>query len=248
MFENKISVIMAYFDKKKYVENSIDSVLNQSHKDLELLIIYDDESKKDLKFLQILSKKDKRIKLIINEKNLGAGESRNKGIKLSKSNFISFIDSDDLWDIDKLKIQINFMIKNGLSISHTSYKIIDKLNYKIGSRKSIANLNYEDLLKSCDIGLSTVMMKKNLIDDNYKFANLKTKEDYVFWLKLAKKGFEFKLINIELTSWRKLDKSLSSSVLQKLKDGYLVYSKFMKFNFLKSFYYLIRLSIYSLLR
>ena len=248
MFENKISVIMAYFDKKKYVESSIDSVLNQSHKDLELIIIYDDETKKDLKFLQTLSKKDKRIKLIINEKNLGAGESRNKGIRLSKSNFISFIDSDDLWDIDKLKIQINFMIKNGLSISHTSYKIIDKLNYKIGSRKSIDNLSYKDLLKSCDIGLSTVMMKKNLIDNNYKFANLKTKEDYVLWLKLAKKGLEFKLIDIELTSWRKLDKSLSSSVLQKLKDGYLVYSEFMKFNFLKSFYYLIRLSIYSLMR
>lgn len=248
MFENKISVIMAYFDKKKYVESSIDSVLNQSHKDLELLIIYDDETKKDLKFLQALSKKDKRIKLIINEKNLGAGESRNKGIKLSNSNFISFIDSDDLWDIDKLKIQMNFMIKNGLSICHTSYKIIDKLNHKIGSRKSVDNLRYEDLLKSCDIGLSTVMMKKNLIDDNYKFANLKTKEDYVLWLTLAKKGLEFKLIDIELTSWRKLDKSLSSSVLQKLKDGYLVYSKFMKFNFIKSFYYLVRLSIYSLMR
>ena len=100
-----ISIIIPYRNKKNYIEQTIASILNQTFKDFEILIIYDDEKKRDLNFLENLIKIDNRIKLIINEKNLGAGESRNKGIKLSSGEFIAFIDSDDLWEKNKLEIQ-----------------------------------------------------------------------------------------------------------------------------------------------
>ena len=239
---------MSYYKKKEYVEKSINSVLSQTFQDFELLIVYDDESKKDLEYLKSLVEKDKRIKLIINDKNLGAGESRNKAIKHCKGNLIAFIDSDDLWEKDKLELQIEFMEDNHIKICHTSYKIIDKNSNEIGSRKSKKVLNYKDLLKSCDIGLSTVLMDKDLIDEYFSFANLKTKEDYVLWLKLAKSGVEIKLIDKKLSSWRKVNNSLSSSVKQKLFDGFFVYYNFMEFNIFKSFFCLIRLSIYSLFK
>jgi len=243
-----ISVIMPYFKKADYVERSINSVLQQTFKNFEFIIIYDDDSKSDLEFIKNIIKKDDRIKLIINDKNLGAGESRNKGIKFSKGDFIAFIDSDDLWEKNKLEIQFDFMNKNNLKISHTSYKIINNKEKVLGFRKSKNILKFEDLLKSCDIGLSTVLMDKKLIDEEIKFANLKTKEDYVLWLGLSKRGININLVDSQLSSWRKLDNSLSSSVIQKIIDGFFVYYRFMKFSFIKSLFCLIRLSVYSVLR
>ena len=76
-----ISVIIPYYKKKEYIISSINSVLNQTYKNLEIIIIYDDLNKEDLNLLKKIKKKDKRIKIYINKKNLGAGRSRNKGIK-----------------------------------------------------------------------------------------------------------------------------------------------------------------------
>ena len=77
------------------------------------------------------------------------------------------------------------MDKNNYLISHTSYKIVDKTRNNVAIRKA-ENLNYNQLIKSCDIGLSSVVLKKDLIDHDTKFAKLKTKEDFVLWLKITK--------------------------------------------------------------
>jgi len=236
-----VSIIIPYYQKKKFIEQTLKSIFNQKYKYFEVLIIYDDNDKKDLPFLKTLQKKDSRIKIVINQKNIGAGMSRNRGIKLSKGTFIAFVDSDDIWHPEKLKLQLNYMIKNKALISHTSYNIIDSNNRKIGFRKA-RKIEYRDLLKSCDIGLSTVMIKKTLLKKEY-FAKLKTKEDYILWLKLAKKKFVFYPIKKPLTSWRSLKNSLSSSIIQKLLDGYFVYRTYLKQSFFKSLFSLLILSI-----
>ena len=236
-----ISVIIPYYKKKEYIISSINSVLNQTYKNLEIIIIYDDLNKEDLNLLKKIKKKDKRIKIYINKKNLGAGRSRNKGIKLSKGIFVAFLDSDDLWKKNKLKKQIFFMKKNGINASHTSYTIINSNNKIIGSRNA-KDMSYKLLLKSCDIGLSTVVLKKEIITSKIKFANIKTKEDYVLWLKITFNNNKIFALKDNLTKWRKLEDSLSSSKLQKIYDGYLVYRKYMNFNLLKSFGFLMLLS------
>ena len=236
-----ISVIIPYYKKKEYIISSINSVLNQTYKNLEIIIIYDDLNKEDLNLLKKIKKKDKRIKIYINKKNLGAGRSRNKGVKLSKGIFVAFLDSDDLWKKNKLKKQIFFMKKNGINASHTSYTIINSNNKIIGSRNA-KDMSYKQLLKSCDIGLSTVVLKKEIITSKIKFANIKTKEDYVLWLKITFNNNKIFALKDNLTKWRKLEDSLSSSRLQKIYDGYLVYRKYMNFNLLKSFGFLMLLS------
>ena len=82
------------------------------------------------------------------------------------------------------------MKKNNCMISHTSYQIIDKNNKVIGFREA-KYLNYQNLLYSCDVGLSSVMMKSELSKQNLNFCDLKTKEDYVYWLKLSSDGNDF---------------------------------------------------------
>ena len=244
---NLVSVIIPYYKKKEYITSSINSVLKQSHKNLELIIIYDDSNHEDLITLNKLKKKDKRIKIFINKKNIGAGLSRNKGIKLSKGKFIAFLDSDDLWSSNKLKKQIFFMKKNKIKISHTSYYIINYNNKIIGQRKA-KDLSHMQLLRSCDIGLSTIILDKRLIKNNIKFASIKTKEDYVLWLQITLSEKKIYALLNNLTKWRKLDNSLSSSTFQKIKDGYLVYRKYMKFSQLKSIFYLGLLSINFILK
>ena len=101
---------------------------------------------------------------------------------------------------------------------------------------------FSDLLLNCDVGLSTVIMDKKLIDEVCKFPNLKTKEDFVLWLKISKK-IDLYGLDLPLTYWRKLNDSLSANSFQKLVDGFTVYNKYMEFTFLKSLYYLIILSI-----
>ena len=237
-----ISIIIPYFKKKEFFEKTIHSVLNQTYSNFEIFIVYDDESKDDLNFVKKISELDSRINLIINNQNLGAGQSRNKGIKHSNGEYIAFIDADDLWHQDKLLLQIKFMQSNNYYISHTSYDTINEKGDKISSRKA-QTLTYDKLLKSCDIGLSTVILNKNLLNDDILFPELKTKEDYVLWLKITREGQKIVAFDKTLSKWRKLNSSLSSSVMQKLIDGFKVYNKYMGFNLFKSFFYLFILGI-----
>lgn len=237
-----VSIIIPYFKKKKFFKEAIYSVLNQSYKKLELIIIYDDEDLTDLPFIQNLVRKDKRIKILINKRNLGAGISRNKGIKFSKGKFLAFLDADDIWHKDKIKHQINFFKKNNCNVCHTSYLIVDENKKIIGKREARNFYQVSQLLKSCDIGLSTVMLSRKVLK-NLKFTNQKTKEDFILWLQILKNKIDIIGIKKNLVKWRKTSNSLSSSFIQKLIDGFNVYYKFMNFNIFKSLYFLFLLSI-----
>ena len=235
-----VSVIIPYYKKLNFFKQTYFSVIKQSYKNLEIIIIYDDPSKFDLETLKKIINK-KNTKIIVNNNNLGVGKSRNIGISVSKGSYIAFIDSDDIWHKHKIKDQIKFMLKNHFCFTHTSYLIIDKKNNIIGNRKAREKILYNELLHSCDIGLSTVVLEKKCLG-NLKFPNIKTKEDFVLWLNLSKK-IPIIGINKTLTKWRKLDNSLSSNTLQKIKDGFKVYNKYMNFNLIKSLFYLLSLSL-----
>ena len=225
-----VSIIIPYYKKREYILKTINSILDQSYNHFEIILIYDDENLSDLYYLEKSFKLEKKIKIIKNSQNIGAGFSRNRGMDYAKGEFIAFIDADDIWKKSKLEVQINFMVNNKLKFSHTSYEIIDKNGKVLGKRYSRNFNKVDDLVKSCDIGLSTVIFKKEIIDDQTKFPNLKTKEDFVLWLKILQKEILISSLNETLSSWRKLDNSLSSSTTQKLKDAFKVYNYYMKFN------------------
>lgn len=237
-----ISVIIPYYKKKDYIRKSINSILKQSYQKFEIIIVYDDPSFIDLNYIKKIVKLDKRIFLLINNKNLGAGQSRNIAIKKARGKFIAFLDADDVWKKHKLKIQLKFMQMNQYRITHTSYEIVDKNDTIIGNRIARNFFHINDILKSCDIGLSTVLLEKKILSKSLKFGETKTKEDFILWLKILKKKIIIGSIDQNLTSWKKTKNSLSSSIIQKILDGFIVYNKYMKFNYFKSFYYLVLLS------
>ena len=117
----KISVIIPFYDNFSLLQRAINSVQSQSYKNYELIIIYDNpENKENLKLLNSLKKK--KIKILINNKNLGAGFSRNKGVRKARGEFIAFLDSDDKWKKNKLYIQYNHMKKNNKRIHNNNNK------------------------------------------------------------------------------------------------------------------------------
>ena len=241
-----VSVIIPYFRKKKYFKKSINSVLNQTYSNLEIIVIYDDENKDDLSFIKSFKNKKKKICLIINKKNLGVGKSINLGIKKSRGKYIAFLDSDDYWKKNKIKSQLFFMKKNNSSFSHTNYFIVNDNDEKLGLMKVKKKLSYDDLLKSCDIGTSTVMVKREILKNSF-FSSFKTKEDYLLWLKISKLKIGIDGIDNNLVFWRKTKNSLSSSFSQKLADAYRVYYRENK-NIIHSCFSVIRLSIYYVLK
>jgi len=244
-----VTIIIPYKNNLKYLFLSLESVFVQTFKKFKIIIIYDDEDRSDLihikKFISKKKIKNKfSIKILINKKNLGVGESRNIGIKFSKTKYIAFLDSDDVWHKDKLKLQLNYMSINRIPISHTSYNIINELGEKISTRELKKILYFQDILNSCDIGLSTVMIDlKFLKKNNLKFPKIKTKEDYVLWLKILKKISHIEGINKKLTNYRKRKNSLSSNTITSIINGFKVYRDYMKMGYLESFYRLIILSI-----
>ena len=236
-----VSVIIPYYRKIKYIKKTINSILSQTYTKFEIILIHDDPQNLDFTYLLEIKELDKRIRLIQNKKNIGAGLSRNKGIKNARGPLIAFCDADDVWKKNKLKKQILYMQTKKLDFCYTSYEQINDKGKKIKTILAPKKSDFQDLIKDCQIGLSSVIVKKKLLSKKYSFANLKTKEDLYLWISLSKK---YKLVgyNKVLSCWRKLDDSLSSNSFQKIKDGFVLYYKHLNFNILKSLYFLLLLS------
>lgn len=247
-----VTIIIPYKNNLDYLLLALKSIFKQSYKNFKILIVYDDEDKSDLfkikKFFKnTVFKRKISYKIIVNKYSLGAGYARNVGIKKSTTKYLAFLDSDDIWDKNKLNIQINFMEKNNILFSHTSYHVIDSNNKIISSRSARKKMIFQDLIKSCDIGLSTVIVSSSLLSKGkLMFPRIKTKEDYVLWLQIVKKIKTIRGLNIKLTYYRKTKNSLSSNKLLSLVNGYKVYRNYMNYGLIKSLFYLFILSINSL--
>lgn len=240
-----VSVIMPYHRKKNYFREAYYSALNQNIKKIEIIIIYDDRDHSELNFIKEIIKNKKNTKLIVNKKQLGVGASRNVGISIAKGKYICFLDCDDIWKRNKLSYQIKFMEKNFLNLTHTSYSVINqngKLLYSLKAKKEIL---YKDLILSCDVALSSVVIKKDIFKD-YKFTKITTKEDYLLWLKLSKNNIKIIGIDKIFTYWRKVSNSLSSDIWQKIKDAFKIYYIYEKKSFFMSIINVFFLSFFSL--
>jgi teichuronic acid biosynthesis glycosyltransferase TuaG len=234
-----LSVIIPYFNDAENIKASVLSALAQTYKNMEIIIIDDENSINSKKTLSQIIKLDNKIKIIRNKKKLGVSAARNKGINFSKGNLIAFLDSDDLWKKNKISLQIKFIKKYNADICYTNYSgIINKrLIYKINSPKTVT---YESLLRECPICCSSVVVKKKIFK-TIKFKNLKTKEDYMLWLDFAKKGYKFIGLNKFLSFYRVRNNSLSSLHLNKIFSAFKIYSHYLNYNFLLSIFFILRL-------
>lgn len=237
-FEDKmVSVIMPMYNSEKYIEVSIQSVINQTYPYWELIIVDDCSNDRSVNIVEKYVKLDKRLKLLNSKKNSGVAKSRNQGIKLAQGRYIAFLDSDDVWLPEKLKYQIEFMQEMQAPMSYTQYRHFT--NEICNSGKIIdveLKISYKDLLKGNIIGCLTVMIDRKKIKDIY-FSNYKH-EDYILWLYILKKGFCAYGIKEDLARYRKSPNSLTGNKIKSFCWTWNVYRNREKLSPLKSLYYL----------
>ena len=249
--DNLITVIIPFHNKIENLKIALNSVLNQTYQNFEIILI-NDASTKDTEEIKKISKKNKNIRLYNNKVNKGASFSRNKGIENAKGEYIAFLDSDDEWLSFKLETQLEFMLKNNLSFTYTSYMRRYLLKEKMKVIKAHKYSKLPGIAFKCTIATPTVMIKRNILnglrfDDELKFG-----EDVVFWAKLSK-NILLKGINIPTAIVNVTNKSSSLNFNIQKKGFQNINHYLLKKNSLNSlmhkFYYnfllLIKFSIFK---
>jgi len=216
-----VSVIMPSYNTAKFIKESIESVLNQTYSNLELIIV--DDCSTDNTDEVVCSIADERIVYIKNDINSGAAVSRNRAIREAKGKWIAFLDSDDIWQADKLEKQLGFMKKGGYHFSYTSYEEIDEQSAPRGVKVSGPDkINKRQMYNYCWPGCLTVMYDADYVGE-IQIEDLKKNNDYAIWLKVIEKA-DCHLLDENLARYRIRGGSISRhSKLKLIKYHYLLY-------------------------
>lgn len=246
--EPLVSVIMPTYNSCKYIEDSIKSVLEQSYRNWELIIIDDCSEDKTKEIVRKFQKEQGNIQYYKLEKNSGPAIARNRAIDMANGAYLAFLDSDDLWTSDKLKKQVEFMECNKYNFTCTSYDQIDEhgknKNFRVVPKKK---LTYKDLLKNNYVGNSTAIYNcKNL--GKIKTPNIRKRNDYALWLQVLKKEKYVYGLNEVLMHYRVRENSVSSKKIDLIKYQWQLYHEIEKVSFLKTIYLITRISILKLLK
>lgn len=237
-----VSIITPSYNSEKFISETIVSIQRQTYENWNLIIIDDSSKDNSVNIIKSHVLNDDRIKLIHSPINRGAAFSRNIGLSESKSDYIAFLDSDDLWEKDKLKKQLLFMRDNNFSFCFTGYSIINDLgvfNGETVDTKQKGSFSYKDMLaKKATLGCSTVMLYKKTFEGLLNMPLLRTGQDYAFWLKLLKNtNQKAHILPIALTRYRINPNSISRNKLKKAKRQWSIYRNNENLNFVKSSYY-----------
>lgn len=234
---SKVSIITPMYNAEKFISKTIESVISQTYKDWELLILNDNSKDKSYEIANKYAENDNRIKIVNMTENIGVVNGRNKLTEMATGEFIAFLDADDYWKSEKLEKQISFMKEKNANISCTEYCRVSENETFINNIKIKEEIKYKDLLKNNFLGCLTVVYNCKKIGKRY-FKERKKNEDYVLWLEIVK---ETKIYGLKenLAFYRVLNNSRSSNKIDAAKDRWNIYRKIEKLSLLKSIYYFI---------
>ncbi|MBI9052574.1 MAG: glycosyltransferase family 2 protein [Bacteroidales bacterium] len=235
--KNLVSIITPSYNSTSFISETIESVLAQTYDNWEMTIIDDASQDNSVDIIENFVKADARITLIKLDKNVGAGDARNRGIEKARGKYIAFLDSDDVWHEEKLEIQIKLMEDSQTPISFTGYTIMDEPLIK---SKSIINVpqsvDLKEYLKTTIIGMSTAIINRDIVGE-FKLSSIRTRQDGVLWIELLKKGYTAIGLNMQLTKYRSRKNSISANKLKAIKRIWYIYRKYAGLNLFYTFYY-----------
>jgi len=244
--EVKVEIVLPNYNSAPYLEETIKSIINQTFKNWKLTIVDANSNMLTKKVLEKYSVHEK-INILWLKKNKRAGFCRNLAIRNSKSDYIAFIDSDDLWEKDKLYKQLNFMIKNKYDFTYTSYqpfKSEEKEN-KLSEIIPEKLFTYKKFVKNTSIATSTMIIRRTIIE-NTKFSNTKICEDYFFKCQILKKVQYAYCLLENLMKYRIRKGSLQSNKIRNLYWVWYINKKYNKMNLFENLLSIIFISINSI--
>lgn len=234
--QNLVSIITPNYNCARFISQTIESVLAQTYSDWEMLIVDDCSTDGSYEIALEYAAKDRRIKVIRNEKNSGAAVSRNKAIEVAQGEFVAFLDSDDLWIPEKLEKQIAFMRENACDFSFCEYEHIDEENKSLLKvAKVIKKLTYTKMMFHCFPGCLTVMYNQNVVGKIYA-KDIKKNNDNALFYPVLKKCKNAMGLNECLGLYRIRKGSISRNKLKMIKPYITVLHDFERHNILISYF------------
>lgn len=248
--DDLVSVIMPAYNSEKYIGEAIESVLNQSYKNWELIIVNDASSDNTENIIKAYAAKNNKIVLISLSENKGVSNARNVAISSAKGRYMAFLDSDDIWTNDKLARQISYMQENDYCFTYHDYILFNTTMSKESGKviKVPNSLDYNELLKgNCTGSCLTTVVDRNFIR-RIRMPNQRH-EDFICWLNILK---EYKVhaygLNEVLGYYRVGKSSVSSNKLRSAYWTWKVYRDTQKIGFLDAIFYFFNYAIKGVLK
>jgi teichuronic acid biosynthesis glycosyltransferase TuaG len=239
-----VSVIMPAYNAEKTINKAIDSVISQTYKNLELIVINDKSTDLTGEILKSYEKKDSRIHVLNNDINSGVSYSRNRGIEYARGKYIAFLDSDDIWQKDKICKQVALMQKKNAVLSYTASAFINsegkRFHYIMPAQEKTS---YKTLLRKNLVSCSSAMVKSSVMK-NMKMPNDRMHEDYYIWLTILKNEKFAYGINEPLLIYRVQKNSKSSNRLKSAMMAFNTYNA-VGYNKVISFLLTMRYTLHS---
>ena len=238
-----VSIITPTYNSLNYLDITIQSIINQTYKNWELLITDDCSTDGTWEKLKQYSHKDSRIKTFKLAQNSGAGVARNNSIEHAKGRFIAFCDSDDSWVPEKLEKQIKFMLDNSVPFSYTDYEIVNEHNEIIAFFNAPAKITYKDMLKQDEIGCLTAIYDAEILGKHF-MPKLRKRQDWALWLNILKKTPFAMGLKERLAIYKKRKDSISSNKIKLVKYIWQVYRYEQNMPLFLALYYLLMYPFY----
>lgn len=223
--EEKVSVITPIYNAEKYLRKTLDSILAQTYKDIEIVLVDDCSSDDSANIIREYMQKHPEIVYFLQETNQGAGAARNKALELATGQYVAFLDSDDIWYPNKVSKQIELMEKRNCPFSYTAIEMIDENDNLLKNKRNIKETcDYKYLLHNTIIATSSVIIDRTILGD-FRMPLRRGGQDYATWLILLREGCLARGINETLVKYRIGSNSLSSNKFKSIKQIWEIQSQ-----------------------
>lgn len=240
-----ISVIMPAYNAQSYIEQAISSVLTQSVTDLELLVIDDGSQDNTRQIVTDIAEKDHRVRLLVNEQNMGAAGTRNRGLELCRGQYVALLDSDDYYLEGMLQSMLNRAEETGADIIYCSYAIVDEDGKPLCNDFIVPEeTDFESSLVRSVITCSTVLMGGELARNN-RFPLGLYHEDIALWFQILRSGGTARGVPQVLAAYRQRRDSKTANKFKSACRRWVIYRKFLKLPFFKSLVVMYKYAYYG---
>lgn len=219
-----VSIIVPLYNAEKFIWETVQSVINQTYKDFELLLVDDCSTDRSLAAAEAIN--DSRVRVIRQERNAGAYAARNRGLSEAKGRYIAFLDADDKWEPTKLEDTLKFMEEKDAGFVFTSYEFADEKCVGTGKVVRVPEtITYKQALSNTTIFTSTVLIdREKVADELIKMPNIKS-EDTATWWQILRAGHTGYGLDKNLVKYRRSAGTLSSNKIEALRRIWNLYRK-----------------------
>lgn len=236
---------MPNFNGARFIDHAMHSVLNQAYETLELLVCDDGSTDNSRERVQALASRDKRVRLLVNAEGKGPGAARNYATTAARGRYIAFLDSDDIWERDKLSLQLGLMRKENSPLSYTALRKMDDQGCFISGIIAVPDrTDYRTLLKSNVIACSSAIYDVSKVGKRY-MPFVDKSEDFPLWLGILKEGHEAVGRKEPLLRYRVHATSYSANKLRAAACYWQILRQFEQLSMAQSVYYFAHYAVIS---